>query len=333
MSSRYLISAEAIEPDVLDENALKLNSNHKYFIEYSAEDNSEVELYAIPEESEAFWAYLKMQVLKVLQPLKTTKGQQNFIIFAVIYTFSALVFFIKRILKSPLERGWRLEVVRLIASKAENPVPSISPDKLIGYWVRGVVLVVMRFIYFLPLFIIAALSGGKMFNLLKEIAFYIWDVFVGADQLSFTAFMLQKVIPQAGIEIIIQLVVLALYGVFVWPIYRLIMVQYALKLSSWSGFLSIKMVKKNIEIFKRNATLIYGVYGFSLAIDAVILIGAKVISIFSFGLLFFIIPVFHLVLRHWVKGYAYGYLGQKLLASNEIGVGAEDRKPKKEDLV
>ena len=169
-----------------------------------------------------------------------------------------------------------------------------------------------------PLIIVAFLSGIKMLNLIKEVAFYLWDVFQGVDSMGLGKFIAIKVIPQAGVEIVIQLVLLGFYVVFVWPVYRIIMIQYALKLTNGFGFLDIQVIKKSIKIFREHASKVYGIYGFVVALDVFVSWFATIVTLFTFGLFWLIAPIYYLLLRYWVKGFAYGVLGRKLIEAGAL---------------
>lgn len=316
MNTRYCIDAESIDPNGQNDNILSVDLQKKDHIEHFSRLTDDTKIFGIEGEGSKFWTHIKTELDNLIAPLKSSIGFRNFGLFAIINTIVS--FFFK--LNEPLVRGWRLNTVRHIALDKKSPVPTLRPDQLVKYYLQGLVLIVMRVIYFLPLLIIALLSGQKILNLVKELFFYFWDKFIGADTLSFAALLSQKIIPQAGIEILIQIVVLGFYTIFIWPIYRLIMIQYALKLTGPMGFLNPAVIKRTIGIFKKHAKDVYGIYGFTVAVDVFIVWLARFIRIFTFGLGFLIMPTFYLTLRHWVKGYSYGLLGKKLIESGAISV-------------
>lgn len=257
-----------------------------------------------------FWPHINNELRKIISPYLNSPGIIRFLIIAII---SVILNFIWK-LNEPLVRGWRLQVVKNLALGSTDSIPSSKLDQLFKYYKKGLVLMFSRFVYFLPVIIIGLLSGGRMLGLVKETLIFFWDKFINAEDLGILEFLFKKVIPQFGIEIIIQLIVLTLYGVLIWPIYRIIMIRYAIGNCRGWDFFSLKTIKDAAMIFKNNAGIIYGIYAFVLAIDVFV-------AWFSWTLgwlLLIIMPVFILFARHWVKGYSYGVLGQELIKRGAI---------------
>lgn len=294
------------------EGVEKQNTEHENHVIYlSSKDRVEVlddlksgDVFGLKEDVDALKSNLREEWMNLIAPLRTTSGRSNFLLISVL---SIIMFK----LNEPYNRGWRLFVVKNIALNTPDPVPGISYS--FRYFSKGFALMFCRFIYFLPLLIIVFLSSGNLLNIAEDLAFYVWDNITNADQLAFVDFFVMKVLPQFGIEVVIHLITLSIYVILIWPIYRIIMIKYALEQVSFLGFFSFKEIKSAISIFKKNASLVYGVFAFSLSVDVIISICAQFISIVTFGLFFWLMPIYYIFFRHWIKGYAYGRLGRELL--------------------
>lgn len=294
-------------PSVYDEREeVSWNLSEGEQIRFKAKGAVGREHFAIENREDDFWKHIRTQLSLIIRPFTNVVALGYFGIIAFI---SIVLSFLWK-LNEPLVRGWRLQVVKNVALKKPQLIPSPRPDLLLKYYWKGLVLIFSRTVYFLPLVIVVFLSGAKMLGIAKEVAFFLWDKAMNSDDLGIGAFFIKKVLPQFGVEVIIQLVVLALYVILVWPIYRIIMVSYALGKSRGWSFFSMTQIKKAIAIFKNHSALIYGVYGFVLSVDVFVTWFSWTVG----WVFFFIMPLFVLFARHWVKGYAYGILGRKLIA-------------------
>ncbi len=287
--------------------------------------------FAHDNESPSLVGYVKQSLKKLISPTLSNDGPSRFIIITVllyIYSFfKKLLMFLPIInffvaafhylIKRPFLRGWRLEVVRNVALESDTKIPSIRPDKLLKYTYKGFALFMMRSIYFLPVVIISFLSGPDIITFVREAISYFWEE--GAAQRGPMGFIVGFVIPQIAMDMLVQLVLTGLYALFVWPVYRIIMIQYAVGEVRGGAFLNSDAVKKGIAIFRRNAREVYGIYGFVLALDIFMIWGATVLTAVTVGLFsIFVAPLYYLFFRFWVKGYAYGKLGQVLIRKGEI---------------
>lgn len=257
---------------------------------------------------------LRALLREVFAPLNKREGSRNLLWVAIVNSLLAMSYF----LNEPLVRGWRLEVVKRIATDSAQLVPSSRLHMQFKYFRKGLVLIVARTIYFLPLLIVGILSGAQMLDIIKEVAFFLWDKWVNADSISYIEFLYKKVLPQFGTEVVIQLVLLTLYLVFVWPIYRVIAIKYALgSCKGWSFFLPQEFWKA-VGIVRKNASAVYGIYAIVQSIHTIMTLLGGFISALTFGLTFFLMPTFYMVMRSWLKGYAYGILAKKLLERGAI---------------
>lgn len=321
MDKRYSIEAEAIDPSLTTNEQISIVLKKADRVERKALDSTE-DTFGIPTEEYSIWSKIKWGINFIFAPLRKPQGMTNFGLFLVFVYVLALIrkilFFLPLPIREPFLRGWRLEVVRKVALNEKNLVPGLRPDLLIKYFIKGLVLMVMRYLYFIPLVVIAFLSGLKIIKLVKEIGFYLWDVWQDTNSMGIGEFLGVKVLPQAGVEILIQLVVLGFYMVFVWPIYRIIMIQYALRLTNGFGFLNPQVIRRSIKIFRKHAFEVYGIYGFVVALDVFVGWVSTVATFFTFGLFWLIAPLYYLLLRYWVKGFAYGILGQRLVQAGTL---------------
>lgn len=277
-------------------------------------EKGEEDLFSTPDENSRLFQYIYQEGLKLMRPLTRGIGLVNFIVMLILN--SVLSFFFK--INEPLIRGWRLNIIRRVALNEPVQVPSWRPDHLIVYFLKGWVLIISRTIYFLPAMIIVYLSGFQLFDVLKELFFFIRDKFLNADNMGYVEFLLQKILPQFGIEVLIHLVVLLLYVVFVWPIYRIITIKYALKKCSGAGFFSVKQIYSAIQIFRKNAAPIYGVYAFVLSIDVITILVINGLTAATLGAFSLVAPAVSLLMRFWIKGYAYGILGRTLIQKSAL---------------
>ncbi|MCB9304803.1 MAG: hypothetical protein H6566_29595 [Lewinellaceae bacterium] len=319
MVNRYQIEAATIASGITDDAPITLELRRGDRLIRQASDEGE---FGVLTDNNTIWEEIKNGLKFIFAPIQKPQGITNFAFFALFVYFLAIIrkvlFFIPIPIRAPFLRGWRFEVVRRIALNKKTAVPGLRPDLVFKYFLKGLVLMFMRYIYFIPLIIVAFLSGMKMLNLIKEVAFYLWDVYQGADSMGIGKFIAVKVIPQAGVEIVIQLVLLGFYVVFVWPIYRIIMIQYALNLTNGFGFLDIQVIKKSIKIFREHASKVYGIYGFVVALDVFVSWFATIVTLFTFGLFWLIAPIYYLILRYWIKGFAYGILGRRLIEAGAL---------------
>ncbi|AEE53884.1 hypothetical protein [Haliscomenobacter hydrossis] len=272
------------------------------------------DLFATTEENNGLITHVRHEFSKLTRPIRTGIGAVNFVVMAVLSTILSFVFK----LNEPLIRGWRLNVIKRVALHEAVQVPSWRPDLLISYFLKGLVLIVSRTLYFLPAIIIIYLSGFQFFDIIKELFYFLRDKWLNANTMGYAEFFMQKVLPQFGMEIFIHFVVLLLYVVFVWPIYRIITIKYALSQCNSAGFFSVKQIRSAISIFRKNADSIYGIYAFTLTIDVLILFLFNALNFASFGIFSLFIPVLGLFFRYWMKGYAYGMLGRVLIQKSAL---------------
>lgn len=320
MSNRYKIDAVGVDPSQSLVTPEIINLTSKDLLEERVE-HQEPDVFGVPGEGNSIFPWIRQGIKFIFAPVLHPLGMSKFGIFAIFVYFitilKKLLFFLP-IPKEPFLRGWRLEVVRRVALGTKNPVPGMRPDLIFRYFYKGLVLIIMRYIYFFPLLIVGVLSGAKMLNIVKELVFYLYDKVTKVDSMGFAEFLSAKVIPQAGIEILIQLVMIGLYVVLVWPVYRLIMIQYALKLTNGFGFLDPEVIRRNIGIFRQHTLEVYGIYGFVVALDVFVGWFATVAPFFTLGIFWLISPIYYLLMRHWVKGFAYGILGKRLIAAGTL---------------
>lgn len=318
MIRRYIIDAERIDAAAaLSPESIYLDGKDK--IEKRFSTSEQAEIFGTPEENRIFWTHLRSEFRKFTAPLRSPQGLSNFGIISVLLLIASfpLLFFL-RYFREPLSRGWRLEIVRRVGLEHNVQVPGARPDLLFRYLWKGLVLIFMRTLYFLPLIIMGLFSSGKYFDLAIEFVKYLWEKANDLDNAGIMEFIFKKVLVEAWIDVIIQLLVLSLYVVFIWPVYRLIMVQYALGLTNAFGFLNPAVIKKSIGIFRRNPAMVYGIYAFSVALDCLAFFSGFILPILTLGLYYLIKPVFSLLIKHWGKGYAYGMLARQLIAINEL---------------
>lgn len=317
MGKRQKIRLELIENDSVDSTSIPIHLEEEDLLEPKGMFTG-IEAFSSPYENNFNWSSVRRGVGQLMSPIIRSPNVGKFIVIAIIRMVTSIPI-IRKLAKpfmSPLLRGWRLEVVRRVALNLDRVAPSVDIGSLVKYFIKGIVLSWMRWIYFLPLIIVTFLMSLGNLKLLKEIFYFVWDKWWNAESMGYVEYFAVKVLPQAGIDFIIELILVGFYVLLVWPIYRLIMIQYALRLTSWSDFLNLRVIKNSIALFYQHSSLIYGIYGLIVVLDIVVFWVASILFVSTVGLILFFLPIYYLFFRYWIKGYAYGLIGQRLIDSN-----------------
>lgn len=269
--------------------------------------------YTLGGEEESWFPYLK-EWKGLYDPIKNRRNWPSILIMGTLSTF----FFL---LSDMIGKGWRLRVTKQVGLGLTPMVPQFSIlnigetiSTILGILKHGFVLTIMRQLYFFPLYIASLLSGGTLIKLLWEL---IWQWWEGKQEGILQNFLL-NILPQFATDLIIEIFVLALYVVLVWPVYRILFIRYAIGDIRGRGFLSIRRIGQAISTYRRNASEILGIYSFTLTLDVALIITVIPLVVGSGGLLGLLAPTALLLTRFWIKGYAYGILLKKLIKSGEF---------------
>lgn len=268
--------------------------------------------FSTPEEYYDLRAHFAREWAALIRPFGKSANLFAYLVVAVIgtcMTFTGLTYF--------LYRGWRLDVVRRIGGGVQQEIPPVDINSSFRYLGKGIVLAFWRGVYFVPLIICAYFSSLKVLRMLLDVVYFVIERIGNADA-SFVNFVVVKIIPQFTINALVTLIALALYAVFVWPVYRILMMRYALGNMSGTGFIKLADISRAWGVFRRNAPDVYGVYGFAMAVDVASFLFFNTLGLLSFGFLFVLVPIANLFFRFWLKGYAYGRLAQRLVQRGEL---------------
>lgn len=271
-----------------------------------------------PPKEKTLWSYFSQRISRLTKPLLDRKNSLDLIKASFASWLISVITWLADF-DALFGRGWRLEVVRRIAVGEERGIPEMSFPFLFQYLIKGFVLFLARRLYYLPMIIFLFISGLKFARLAYKIGVFLWNNVFWGEGASWSEFFLYQVLPQTGIELLIQFFFQTLYLMLVWPIYRIIMIKYAVGEVAWSGFFSISEFRKSAGIFRRNATTVFAIYALMLSLQVAPFILFKLINISTFGFADkSFLPIIKLLAWYWPIGYAYGILGRKLIAAGEI---------------
>ena len=287
---------------------------------HKLETEIDVAEFAGEHESQQLQAYARKKIKEIFAPIRKSESVGKVGLMAVISTILSgiLVFLIW--LNGILIRGWRLEIVRKVGLNHTSYVPSLHLMDIFNYLKKGLVLMVMRGIYFFPHFFFIWLNSQSYYVKLKDIIFWIWEKALGREEQSFLEYLMVEVFPEFTVDLVMQFVILVLYMIIVWPIYRITMIKYALGSIRGYQFLSPSVLRDSAHIYRTAAADVLGIYFFTFMVDFFITITSVLIRPVLLFLGGFILPTYKLIFRHWPKGYAYGILAQKLIAKGLIKI-------------
>lgn len=275
--------------------------------------------FAAPGDMADFWSHITSELKKMYAPFKK---KTNLVIaggFGVVLTFLKYLFFFG-IFTAPILRGWRFDIVRRIGLGLPS-VPNLLPHSIFRYFKKGLVLIIMRAIYFLPHLIFIAISSKKMLFQIVEVGKWMFNKFWTGHEDKILDYLI-SLIPEMAYDLMMQLVMFTLYMIIIWPIYRITMVKYALGLIRGTGFLNKKVFMDSVSIFRKAAPMVLGIYFWCVLVDlltALILFLLIFIPVIGWLALFFT-PLILLFIKHWPKGYAYGLLARRLIEQNHLSV-------------
>lgn len=267
---------------------------------------------------ETLWSYFSQRVQLLTTPILASENRLNLLKASVTSWLLSIITWLADF-DAIFGRGWRLEVVRRVALGEKRSVPDMSFALFVQYLIKGFVLFLARRLYYLPMVIFLTISGLKFLRLAYKIGVFVWNNVYWGEGASWSEFFLNQVLPQTGFELVFQFFFQTLYLMLAWPIYRIIMIQYAVGEVGWSGFFSIRAFRKAAGIFRRNATTVFAIYAMMLSLQVAPFILFKLINISTFGFADkSFLPVIMLLAWYWPIGYAYGILGRKLINAGEI---------------
>lgn len=291
----------------------------------SLETDSDVSLFSSKEDVKGLMQHIQSRLKLLFAPLRTSIGTSRTLLAIIAYSFLAIPFLFY--FGWMFIRGWRLDIVRRVGLGEEiiNYVPDLQPLSVLRYLKKGFVLMLMRGIYFLPHFIFIALTSNRLLGILVQIFWWLWEKFWSGKDQSFINYILQ-ILPEIFFDILLQLVILALYMVVVWPIYRITMIKYALGIIRGYDFLNPHVIKDSIHIYRKEAGLVLGIYFWTFVVEFALGIVSRIISIITLGFgRFFITPGINLVFKHWPISFGYGVLARKLLEKGHIKLKSQQQ--------
>lgn len=300
--------------------SLNINSyeSQKRFTIHRLETEVDVTDFSVANEDQQLLAYVKRKWKEIFAPIKRSESFGKILIISILYTLRIFV-----LIRDMLKRGWRLEIVRRVGLKQEDYVPNSDFTDLLKYLKEGLVLIIMRSIYFLPHLIFISFTSSRLFSTAKNLFFWIFQRFLNGKQQGIIEYFLTEVIPELTFDLIMQFVILTLYMIIIWPIYRITMIKYALGIIKGRQFLSFTVFKDSAKIYRSASDEVLGIYFFTFFVDFfVFVLLTFVIFIPVLGILVFLFmnPTINLLFRHWPKGYAYGILAQKFIEKGLISL-------------
>lgn len=259
------------------------------------------------------WQHVWLEFGKMLAPFK------NVVNFLLVLGLGIALNFLQWAiqLNAPLARGWRLDIVRRMGEGSARIVPNLLPLSIWRYFRKGLVLIVMRALYFLPHAVFIFLSSNQFFLKLKDIALWGFSKMRGKEEEAIVDYLL-RTLPEFAFELMLQFVVVLLYMVLVWPIYRITMIKYAMGQIRGYDFLNPAVFRDSARIYTKDPANVLGVYFFTLLIDFVVTLIIFMLVSASLGFIGLVLPMIVLFLQHWPKGYAYGMLARQLVHKGYI---------------
>ncbi|MEM9773127.1 MAG: DUF4013 domain-containing protein [Chloroflexota bacterium] len=203
-----------------------------------------------------------------------------------------------------LYRGWRLDLVRRISNKQADRLPQV---RNVGQMlVDGCILWMMTLVYSIPLILMIVVVGMGQLTILLEIGWWLLAKLTGWFESELTGI----IAAQMFLGLAAEMTMPALYAIFVGPIYRAGMIQYALTGQKRSFF----KIWSNIQAVYTNMSG----YGFVYVIDKLIsgplmlslvstVSTALVATVFGAVLVPFAAPII-LLIHYWSTGYLMGLL-------------------------
>jgi len=268
-----------------------------------------------------FWQLFQRGWQAIVSPIRDNHYFGQVVVLALIAWLLSAMFFLGNF----MVRGWRLAVVSKLADpESGGTLPRIRKNA--GRFIsKGIALAFYRFLYFLPQLIIVGIVSPGIFELAWDLIMWLIQNLNG-EPTSLLQFFVRK-IPDFIFALIFYLVVQLLYFLIVWPIYRINMIKYSLRLINSSGFVNRKEIKDSIRIYRAYAPEVLGVCFFYLLANmlSVLIIGA--ISVVTLGLSLLVLPVVNVFVRHWPIAFAYGWLGRQIYPSLQL-VSRQRRVPK-----
>ncbi|MEZ4773700.1 MAG: hypothetical protein R3D00_11005 [Bacteroidia bacterium] len=261
-------------------------------------------------ESEQPWDEFKMTIRQGYEHLRKPFSTSGNLSQAIVMALLSWVFTFMAMINTIFLRGWRLEIVKNMAlSNGEKTIPETIPN-LFTFFRRGLVLIVMRAIYFLPHLLVLTIVTPQLFNLFIDFFWWVWDIITG-DKKTILEFLIAK-IPEVMVSVIIEFVMVLLYFLIVWPIYRINMIKYAQGLIRGYQFLSPGQIRHSIMVYRENADLVLGICFFYLCINFFCVVSLSLLTTFTFGAAYVAVPFLLVFIRHWPIAYAYGWLATKI---------------------
>lgn len=302
---------------VLDSHSLKLSQYVEgETIEYPVSvfsTKATDERFAGALDMDNFWQHVRQEIGKMFAPFK--KGTNLLLVLGLGIALNFLQWAL--FVNTPIARGWRLDIVRRMGEGSARIVPNLMPLSIWRYFRKGLVLIVMRGLYFLPHALFLFLSSNQFFLKLKDIVLWGFEKWRGKEEEAIVDYIL-RTIPEFAFDLMLQFVVVLLYLVLVWPVYRITMIKYAMGQIRGSGFLSPVVLMDSIRIYTKESALILGIYFFTLLTDFLVALIIFILVSISLGFIGFILPMLVLLIQHWPKGYAYGVLAHQLIQKGYI---------------
>lgn len=315
MTGNYIVTGSEKESEEGDVN-LYLDDNDRF-----EKITQPAAVHDYPEASikePSLWQYFADRIRRVSEPLWHKKSRGDVLGMLAVSWFVSVLTWLANF-DAILGRGWRLEVVKKLSLGDDKVVPDFSLSSILGYFANGIILLFARTFYFIPMILFALLSGYKFVKIAWKLAVFIYDKAVVGTDASWSEFFFYKVLPQATAELLVQFLFVTLYTMLVWPVYRILMIQYAVGEIKWTGFFSINQFKRSAGIFRRNASSVYAVYAFMLSLQIALYFILKPIDWVSFGFADrTFLPIVYVIFWYWPIGYAYGVLGRTLIQRGEI---------------
>lgn len=205
-------------------------------------------------------------------------------------------------------RGWRQEIIKKITTGEELVIPKISSLTQIGYYTKeGLKILVFRAFYLVPAFVLAAIFGLDIFEIIANVLANIFLVHKG--QIVIAEIRSIIVTGLTGM-VLLQAVIYTLYALIFWPLFRVAQIRYAY-LKDNKVFYSTTYLKSNLALLKKYRKYVFPTFAIAVLSDFLFLFSVALTTAATFGIgLFLASPFLSVITKHWPKGASYGNLGR-----------------------
>lgn len=219
-------------------------------------------------------------------------------------------------------RGWRFEIVkRMIRNQPGQPIaPGVGTLDELGIFIRdGVRLFGAKALYDLPKLVILVAIGYDHIEMIIDFIFYFFGRVpgFGDSSQSFASFA-ESSGMKFSTTVMIQILFFMISSFIITPAFKITMMKYANGKISYRRFFNVEEIKDSFRIYRKYKTRTIAAYLWDAAVTGLTgIIGVFLMILFPF-IIWFAIPMYKLLFKHWSKAYGYGMLARRLAANGEI---------------